>query len=243
MKKLRLPYIAFLVALASLVFAAPLQAMAIQAPESGPALTVLDHHKPGHDNGKGKGRDKDRNREGERLELDVRGTLRNGGTLEGTISDLAFSYENGLLMLSGVLNGTATVGGRETEIEGQHFKVPARLSQTGPTAQASGEASDDEVLAIFDPAAFSAQQQQQRCDVLFLFLGPIYLNLLGLEVILTPLVLDINAIPGPGNLLGNLLCALAGLLDPGAGLNLSGILQGVLNSLIAALNDLLGRLR
>ena len=47
-------------------------------------------------------------------------------------------------------------------------------------------------------------------------LGPLDLNLLGLEVHLDPVVLDIVAQPGPGNLLGNLLCAVAGLLD-GAG--------------------------
>jgi hypothetical protein len=30
-----------------------------------------------------------------------------------------------------------------------------------------------------------------------------------------PIVVDIRAEPGPGNLLGNLLCAVAGLLDGG----------------------------
>jgi hypothetical protein len=39
------------------------------------------------------------------------------------------------------------------------------------------------------------------------------LNVLGLKVHLNRVVLDITAVSGPGNLLGNLLCAVAHLLD------------------------------
>ena len=56
------------------------------------------------------------------------------------------------------------------------------------------------------------------CDILNLEVGPLDLNLLGLEIELDncangPVTLDITAEEGPGNLLGNLLCGLAGLLD------------------------------
>ena len=54
------------------------------------------------------------------------------------------------------------------------------------------------------------------CDILNLVLGPLDLNILGLEVHLDQVVLDIVATTGAGNLLGNLLCAVAGLLDGGA---------------------------
>jgi hypothetical protein len=70
------------------------------------------------------------------------------------------------------------------------------------------------------------------CDILHLDIGPIFLDLLGLQVDLSEIVLDITAVPGPGNLLGNLLCSVAGLLDNG----LSGTLQG----LIDLINNLLG---
>ena len=68
------------------------------------------------------------------------------------------------------------------------------------------------------------------CDILNLSVGPLDLNLLGLEVHLDdcddgPVTLDITAEEGPGNLLGNLLCDLAGLLD-------SGSYQGRINSLL-----------
>ena len=56
------------------------------------------------------------------------------------------------------------------------------------------------------------------CDILHLELGPLDLNLLGLVVHLDRIVLDIDAQSGPGNLLGNLLCSVAGLLDNPGGL-------------------------
>lgn len=74
------------------------------------------------------------------------------------------------------------------------------------------------------------------CEILHLELGPIDLNLLGLVVHVDQIVIDISAQPGPGNLLGNLLCAIAGLLDtPGAPLN---IIQDLLNSLLDLLRFL-----
>ena len=51
------------------------------------------------------------------------------------------------------------------------------------------------------------------CDILHLDLGPLSLNLLGLQIDLSRIVLDITAQTGAGNLLGNLLCAVTGLLD------------------------------
>ena len=72
------------------------------------------------------------------------------------------------------------------------------------------------------------------CEVLHLELGPLDLNLLGLVVHLDRIVLDITAVPGAGNLLGNLLCAIAGLLDGGLGGAL-GQLTGLLNQLLAIL--------
>lgn len=62
-------------------------------------------------------------------------------------------------------------------------------------------------------------QATQTCTILDLTLGPLHLNLLGLVVDLNQVHLVITAQQGPGNLLGNLLCALANLLNPsGTGL-------------------------
>lgn len=70
------------------------------------------------------------------------------------------------------------------------------------------------------------------CEILHLTLGPLDLDLLGLVVHLDQVVLTIDAEQGPGNLLGNLLCAIAGLLDGGG--PLSGIAQ-LLNRILAIL--------
>jgi hypothetical protein len=75
-------------------------------------------------------------------------------------------------------------------------------------------------------------RQLATCDILNLVLGPLDLNLLGLEVHLNRVILDIVAVTGAGNLLGNLLCAVAGLLDN------SGVLRQIsqiLNSILAIL--------
>jgi hypothetical protein len=56
------------------------------------------------------------------------------------------------------------------------------------------------------------------CDILHLDLGPLSLDILGLQVDLSRIILDITAEAGAGNLLGNLLCAVAGLLDNPFGL-------------------------
>lgn len=48
------------------------------------------------------------------------------------------------------------------------------------------------------------------CEILDLQIGAISLNLLGLQIDLAPISLVITAVSGPGNLLGNLLCAVAG---------------------------------
>jgi hypothetical protein len=68
------------------------------------------------------------------------------------------------------------------------------------------------------------------CDILHLRLGPLDLDLLGLVVHLDRIVLDITAEPGPGNLLGNLLCAIAGLLD--GGLDLDTVLRDLLRAIL-----------
>ena len=88
-----------------------------------------------------------------------------------------------------------------------------------------------DVTSTAAPSAVSAAS----CDIVNLVLGPLDLNVLGLEVHLNQVVLDIVGATGAGNLLGNLLCAVAGLLDGGAVL---GQIAGLLNQILAILNGL-----
>jgi hypothetical protein len=80
-------------------------------------------------------------------------------------------------------------------------------------------------LAVSSPLT---TQQQATCEILRLELDGLFLNLLGLEIDLAPVLLTIVANPA-GGLLGQLLCAIANLL--------SG--DGPLRQLIGALNRLI----
>ena len=146
--------------------------------------------------------------------IKVSKVLSDGSTLVGTVSITSFDYDNtdGLLV-NGVLAGTVTaLDGTITVVEQTFSNIAATLDS------------------------------RRECQILFLDLGPIFLDVLGLQVDLSRIVLDITAVSGAGNLLGNLLCAIAGLLDPGTGLLDLIDNLGQLNDLIAQINEILSGL-
>jgi hypothetical protein len=113
-----------------------------------------------------------------------------GGAFTGTFTLKSFAIQNGALVANGVVAGTDANGV-------SHFgTVTTAVSSTTSAAT---------------PAAATAAAAS--CSILHLVLGPINLNVLGLQVTTNQIVLDISAIPGAGNLLGNLLCDVAGLLN------------------------------
>jgi hypothetical protein len=142
----------------------------------------------------------------------VTGVLSDGGTFAGTLSIAQITRDatTGALLAAGTLTGTAT-----QLINGQ--TVTTSISQT------------------FANVPLSLTQASQPCRILHLDLGPIHLDLLGLNVDLSQVVLDITAQPGPGNLLGNLLCAVAHLLDQNP---LSAAITNLLNQINAILGGL-----
>jgi hypothetical protein len=140
----------------------------------------------------------------------------------GLLTNLPVS---GLLSTGGVYNGTLTI----TEItrSGNQLLFDGTLTNTATGVVTTFTNVVGALLPGGSPAV---------CDILFLDLGPISLDLLGLTVDLSRVTLDINAVPGAGNLLGNLLCAVAGLLDGGLGGGLAGLLDrllGLINGLLA----------
>jgi hypothetical protein len=71
---------------------------------------------------------------------------------------------------------------------------------------------------VTHPAGTSPAAPPGADEILHLSLGPVDLNVLGLEVKLDncaggPITVDVSAVPGPGNLLGNLLDGVVHLLD------------------------------
>ena len=118
--------------------------------------------------------------------------------------------------VTGSGDGAAFVGAfnlqRFTVVDGV---VSAVGTLTGTLTNALGQVTSI-VRTLVIPLDLGATQA--TCDILHLVLGPLHLDLLGLNVDLNQIVLDITAVAGAGNLLGNLLCAVAGLLDNPGGL-------------------------
>jgi len=157
-------------------------------------------------------------RGGPGLKGDAKGDLANNqGTFEGEIeiTEIKLASDKKNLLVSGELRGKENGRGRNIRQEFSNVPASLRHSAGGSSGVLDG-AAEGSYLRVADLGLDEglAVQQGEACDILFLFLGPIFLDLLGLQVFLSPVLLDVNAQPGPGNLLGNLLCALAGLLDP-----------------------------
>jgi hypothetical protein len=125
------------------------------------------------------------------------------GSFAGTFDVTKFAVQNSQVVAIGTLTGTVTdAEGNVVGTVDQALTLPLLSTTTG------------------------------TCQILHLELGPLDLNLLGLIVHLDKVVLDITAQQGPGNLLGNLLCAIAHALDQTA---TASALATLLNQLIALL--------
>jgi len=154
----------------------------------------------------------------------VQGVTPDGTPFEGTFELRRFEDRRGTLYAVGRLVG---------QLGGQEVSRQVRLPVTGASNEAPAE-------GLMQPHGLMQPQQVPEptpgaCDILTLALGPLDLDLLGLRVALSPVDLLIEAIPGAGNLLGNLLCAVAGLLD-------GGLLGNLLSNLLGAITDLLNGL-
>jgi hypothetical protein len=109
----------------------------------------------------------------------------------------------------GTFNGTFTLQKFAT----QNGQLVALGNVSGTVTNATGVVGN-----ILKTVALPAAVVDPSCEILHLDLGPLSLDLLGLQIDLSRVVLDITAQPGPGNLLGNLLCSVANLLNDPNGL-------------------------
>ncbi|RZH67610.1 hypothetical protein [Natrinema altunense] len=105
------------------------------------------------------------------------------------------------------------------------------------TVETDGEDADGEEKDEYHVEdAEDVYQDDETAGVLHLDLDGLFLDLLGLEVNLNPVTLDVSARPGGNNLLGNLLSAVTGLLDgPGAVLDKVQSLLGKPKELLGSL--------
>ena len=129
------------------------------------------------------------------------------GAVTGVFDVRNFIVENGTPQAVGTFTGTVTDAAGNSTQGTQQLAIPIDLAQSVGS-----------------------------CQILDLVLGPLDLDLLGLRVHLDTVHLNITAQSGPSELVGNLLCAIAGLLDGGLPLNtLLGQVTALLNQLLSIL--------
>lgn len=144
--------------------------------------------------------------------IPMSGTVAKGGKafkgkqFTGTYTVERFVSSGGKLFTEGTLKGK--VANKRVNKEG--VRLPAAVANSGAAA-AGARASQVPPLPLPPLPAGNA------CSILSLDLGPINLNVLGLVIRTNQIQLRIDAVQGPGNLLGNLLCAITGLLNPATG--------------------------
>jgi hypothetical protein len=152
----------------------------------------------------------------------VVGTFGRAGTVSGHFKPLRSFVRNGKTVVQGNLMATLRRG--DGSLVGRVTRHDVTLPVKAPGAH----------LATASTTSTSLAEAAATCTILHLVLGPLDLNLLGLMVHLDRVVLDITAQSGAGNLLGNLLCAVAHLLD-----NTSPTLLSILR-LSSLLNRIIG---
>jgi hypothetical protein len=139
----------------------------------------------------------------------ITGKAKNGKKFTGTFTIDRFARRNGALYAVGNLKGRL----KHRNVKRRGVRIPVSM----PTAQS----------AQIPPTPGA-------CQILNLTLQPLDLNLLGLRVRTSRIDLRVEGVPGAGQLLGNLLCGVLGLLDPNALANTPlGQLAQILNSLLA----------
>ena len=167
-------------------------------------------------------------------------------TLHGNINGIPFLVDfhiNRFISEGGptLENGTVYAVGTLHNIRGVGLPSKAATALAAPNSGAKeGRLAFNEIkIAVSFPegpaASSRASATARTCDILFLQLAPLDLNLLGLTVHLNQVLLDINAVTGGNALLGNLLCALTGILD---GVGTLADIVGILNDILAIIGTI-----
>lgn len=129
--------------------------------------------------------------------------------LAGATSILGSFNITGFQVINGVLNAVGTLTVSILNATGGVLQTVTVPGVTAPVSNATGS-----------------------CSILTLDVGAIHLDLLGLVVDLAPIHLNITAQSGAGNLLGNLLCSVANLLNNGGPLSqITNLLNQILSQL------------
>jgi len=151
-----------------------------------------------------------------KLIVPLTGTVLSGGTFIGSFSIARFENRGDTIYAIGMVSGVVSGPLARSGISG-----PLALPVTATTG-----------APLATPSAVVAQA---TCDVLHLSFGGLTLNLLGLDVALSPVTLDLTGGAGP---LGNLVCQIVSLLNTAG--NVVGLVVNLLNTLLGVVGGLVG---
>jgi hypothetical protein len=177
------------------------------------------------------------------LTLQATGTFAKGGSFEGTVTIIKFEARGNQIVAIGFVTGVLSRGGHAlgTAFAGE-VAWPVKISPGGvspavarpPAAAQRGRIAPVAWVSGARPGSGMVPARADICPVLQLALGPVDVNLLGLQVALGAVSLDISG--AVGTPLGDLVCAVLALLG-----NVADLVN-VLNSLLGLLTGLLGGL-
>jgi hypothetical protein len=172
------------------------------------------------------------------LTLPITGGVAGGGAFNGTVTVNRFAIQNGQLVAIGFVRGSITNAAGVVLGSGlRSVALPVSLGiRPALTSAAFTGGTGSMMPALFTGTAAGRwmQVQAQSCGVLHLDLGPLALDLLGFNVSLSAVTLDISGdSAGP---LGALVCQVIALLG-----NVANVV-GLLNSILGLLTGLLGGL-
>jgi hypothetical protein len=172
------------------------------------------------------------------LTLPATGTFALGGEFRGTISINRFERRGTQIVAIGFVAGVLSRGSNPLgstvagEVAGVSNRAPALRG--GQVIRAAWSPGASPVTTTFLPV-----QAAETCPVLNLALGPHTVDLLGFQVALGAVTLDLTGVAGTP--LGDLVCAASDLLGNVAGLvNLLNSILGLVTGLLGGLTGGLG---
>jgi len=164
---------------------------------------------------------------------------KNGKSHKVTFQVTHVAEQNGELVADGYLY-SATKGGNSDEVTPEDVQeTPALAIPITQGSQGQGGSTEQGLQIQQLPPA-----PPGSCQILLLNLNPIHLDLLGLVLDTSNIDVRLLGVTGQGNLLGNLLCAVTGILDPdtGGGGGVGGLVEELLGNINAILEQILAGL-
>jgi hypothetical protein len=173
------------------------------------------------------------------LSLPATGTFAGGGTFVGTVTINRFERQGNSVVAVGLVSGVLSraSGPLGTALAGE-VSWPVAVLAGGISLSGNAEPATAHVSHIVwtngVERGYRIIPAQAACSVLQIALGPVDVNLLGVQVSLSPVALGLTG--ESGTPLGDLVCAVSDLLG-----NVAGLVN-VLNNLLGLVTGLLGGL-